>query len=87
VPAGVADALASEVAPGVGLLFDVVYAPWPTPLAQAWTEAGGAVSGGLDLLVHQAVGQITLMTGRRVDVGVLRDALGFKERHPSADGD
>jgi shikimate dehydrogenase len=75
VPAGGADALASAVDHPTGLLFDVVYASWPTPLARTWQEAGGAVASGLDLLVHQAIGQIELMTGRAVAVGVLRAAL------------
>lgn len=47
-----------------GLLFDVAYDPWPSPLAAAWSAAGGHVVGGLDLLVHQAVLQLALMTGR-----------------------
>ena len=55
-------------------LFDLVYAPWPTPLAAAARLGGARVLGGLDLLVHQAVGQIALMTGRVVEVEVLREA-------------
>ena len=46
-----------------GTLFDVLYEPWPTALAAAWAERGGAVVGGLDLLVHQAVLQVEQMTG------------------------
>jgi len=76
VPAGVADALAGQVPEGPGALLDVVYAPWPTRLGEAWREAAGVVVSGLDLLVHQAVGQVRLMTGRDVDVAVLRAALG-----------
>jgi shikimate dehydrogenase len=34
------------------------------------------VVGGHDLLVHQAVLQVELMTGRSVPVDVLRNALG-----------
>ena len=49
------------------MLFDVVYDPWPTPLAAAWVARGGAVVDGLDLLVHQAVLQVALMTGLEVD--------------------
>ncbi|MEU2157575.1 shikimate dehydrogenase [Streptomyces sp. NPDC019396] len=62
-PAGATDVLAPYVPERPGTLFDVVYDPWPTPLAAAWTEQGGAVVGGLDLLVHQAVLQVELMTG------------------------
>ena len=63
-PAGSTDALAASVPDTPGTLFDVVYEPWPTPLATAWSARSGAVVGGLDLLVHQAVLQVEQMTGR-----------------------
>ncbi|MFJ1648726.1 shikimate dehydrogenase [Streptomyces sp. NPDC088258] len=63
-PAGTTDALAASVPDRPGTLFDVLYEPWPTPLASAWSGAGGRVVSGLDLLVHQAVLQVELMTGR-----------------------
>lgn len=44
-------------------LFDVIYAPWPTPYAGRWSAAGHPVLGGVDLLVHQAAEQVLLMTG------------------------
>ncbi|MFE0704922.1 shikimate dehydrogenase [Streptomyces sp. NPDC058872] len=62
-PAGTTNALATAVPDRVGTLFDVLYDPWPTPLAAAWSERGGRVVGGLDLLVHQAVLQVEQMTG------------------------
>lgn len=63
-PAGTTDALAGAVPEAAGTLFDVLYEPWPTALAAAWSARGGAVVGGLDLLVHQAVLQVEQMTGR-----------------------
>ncbi|MEU2185052.1 shikimate dehydrogenase [Streptomyces thermolilacinus] len=63
-PAGATDELAASVPGSPGTLFDVLYDPWPTPLAAAWSGRGGAVLGGLDLLVHQAVLQVEQMTGR-----------------------
>jgi shikimate dehydrogenase len=63
-PAGATDALAGSVPDHPGALFDVLYDPWPTALAAAWSARGGAVVGGLDLLVHQAVLQVEQMTGR-----------------------
>ncbi|MBL1096559.1 shikimate dehydrogenase [Streptomyces coffeae] len=63
-PAGTTDALAGSVPDRPGALFDVLYDPWPTPLAAAWSARGGAVVGGLDLLVHQAVLQVEQMTRR-----------------------
>ncbi|GGV68297.1 MULTISPECIES: shikimate dehydrogenase [Streptomyces] len=63
-PAGATDALAAAVPERPATLFDVLYDPWPTELAARWSLAGGAVVGGLDLLVHQAVLQVERMTGR-----------------------
>lgn len=77
-PAGAVDRLV-EALTSAGtagrVLLDVVYVPWPTALAARWRAGGGAVAGGLDLLVHQAAGQVRLMTGHDVPVAVLRDAL------------
>lgn len=75
-PPGASDGLVGIVPSTPGLLFDVVYDPWPTPLAAVWSRGGGRVLGGLDLLVHQAVGQLALMTGQGVPVEVLRAAVG-----------
>ncbi|MFF2326393.1 MULTISPECIES: shikimate dehydrogenase [unclassified Streptomyces] len=63
-PAGTTDVLTGAVPDRPGTLFDVLYEPWPTALAAAWSARDGAVVGGLDLLVHQAVLQIEQMTGR-----------------------
>lgn len=41
-----------------GALFSAAYAPWPTPLVQAWTDA--PVISGLEMLLHQAVLQIRI---------------------------
>ncbi|MGW5402013.1 shikimate dehydrogenase [Streptomyces sp. NPDC003952] len=62
-PKGAADCFAGAVPAAPGVLFDVVYDPWPTALAAAWAGRGGRVLGGLDLLVHQAARQVELMTG------------------------
>lgn len=66
VPAGASDFLAERhwfsPADPVAVL-DVVYAPWPTPLAMAATKAGIPVASGADLLLHQAARQVELMTG------------------------
>lgn len=63
-PAGATDALTGAVPEVPGTLFDVLYDPWPTALAAAWSARGGTLLGGLDLLVHQAVLQVEQMTGR-----------------------
>ena len=78
LPAGAADSFVDRVVGRVGALFDVVYDPWPTPLAQAWSQRGGTVVAGLDLLVHQAALQVVLMTGTTASpaelVSVMRPA-------------
>ncbi|MFT4008558.1 MAG: shikimate dehydrogenase [Nocardioidaceae bacterium] len=56
--------------------FDVVYDPWPTPLALAAAARGVPLVSGLDLLVHQAVVQYRLMTGRDDDPLITMRAAG-----------
>ena len=68
VPASAPDFLAEHYVAGVpapACVFDVVYAPWPTRLAQAAQDAGATVVGGFELLLHQAAGQFELMTGHQ----------------------
>jgi len=71
VTAGAADDRAAEVAASAPVIFDAIYDPWPTALAQAAELAGRTVVNGLDLLVGQAVLQIELMTGHQVSADVL----------------
>jgi shikimate dehydrogenase len=74
LPGGAADAFADRLA-RVPALFDVIYAPWPTSAAAAVLEAGGTVVGGYAMLLHQAVRQVELMTGRTdVPVAAMRAA-------------
>jgi len=58
----------------VPVVFDVVYDPWPTPLAQAALDSGRDLVAGLDLLAHQAVIQVQLMAGGSVTADLLREA-------------
>jgi shikimate dehydrogenase len=64
------DALA--VAP---CLLDVIYHPWPTPLADAVAARGRRLATGLDMLLHQAFGQVEQFTGRSAPREAMRDAL------------
>jgi len=63
IPAAAQDAGVLAYADVVPVVFDVVYDPWPTPLAAHAQRAGTTLVAGLDLLVHQAVLQLQLMTG------------------------
>jgi shikimate dehydrogenase len=46
--------------PEATVLLDVTYAPWPTGIATGWVRAGGRIAPGIDMLVHQALGQVRL---------------------------
>lgn len=59
-------------------VLDVIYHPWPTPLATAVTNEGGVVATGLDMLLHQAFGQVEQFTGRPAPRSAMRDALRAK---------
>jgi shikimate dehydrogenase len=81
VPAVGAATVASQIAAGIvqaDAVFDVVYDPWPTALAEAAGAAGQHVISGYELLVHQAVGQFELMTDRQAPVAAMR-AAGLAE--------
>jgi len=71
VVANAADELAEALTASAPLVFDAIYAPWPTRLAEVATAAGRTVVSGLDLLVGQALLQVELMTGRSVSADVL----------------
>jgi shikimate dehydrogenase len=53
---------------------DVVYHPWPTPLAEAAVDAGSVVASGYAMLLHQAAAQVELMTGKPAPVEAMRAA-------------
>jgi shikimate dehydrogenase len=57
-----------------GVVFEVRYDPWPTPLAAAAIEDVRPLVSGLDLLVHQALLQVQLMTGQVPSLSTLRAA-------------
>lgn len=76
MPAHVCDALASLVSPRrAQVLLDVVYSPRHTDLVRSWRDAGGLVAHGIEMLTHQAVMQVKLMTGAEPDIEVMRLAV------------
>jgi shikimate dehydrogenase len=75
-PAGAADLLADSLAPGsCSLLFDVIYRPWPTVLASRWSDSGGKVMNGLELLLYQGIAQLSLALNRELDESALAEHL------------
>jgi len=93
LPPRAADPLAGELAAAFapnsgtagGVLLDVAYDPWPSRIAAAWTDAGGRVVPGLEMLLYQAVEQVRLFTGLEGPVpaeviDVMCDAVGAPRR-------
>jgi len=74
VPGGVIDRHAPDLT-AFPTVLDVVYHPWPTPLASAVSARGGRLVTGLDLLLHQAFEQVRLFTTRPAPREVMRSAL------------
>jgi shikimate dehydrogenase len=58
----------------VPVVFEVLYDPWPTPLALSAGRNGQVLVGGLDLLVHQAAVQFELFTGLTAPLEAMRAA-------------
>ena len=76
-PAGAADLYAERMrltAQAPRSVLDVVYHPWPTPLAQAAAAAGSVVVSGYAMLLHQAAAQVELMTGKPAPLEAMREA-------------
>jgi shikimate dehydrogenase len=77
-PSGAADLVAENIPAKVdGLLFDVLYKPWPTLIARRWSDGGGKVISGLELLLYQGIDQINIVhpLGREIIDSQLRSAL------------
>lgn len=71
--AGVASA--SPVRARTGTVWmDAVYAGWPTAFADSGEHTGARVVSGLEMLIHQAVRQVELMTGRVPPLNAVQQA-------------
>jgi 3-dehydroquinate dehydratase/shikimate dehydrogenase len=55
--------------------FDMIYDPPETRFLREARAAGATVIGGLEMLLHQAVGQFEAWTGMRAPLEVMRQAL------------
>jgi shikimate dehydrogenase len=93
LPPRAADPLAEELAPhgaggclkAHGVLLDVAYDPWPSRIATVFSDAGGRVVPGLEMLLYQAVEQVRHFTGLGDAVAaevidVMCDAVGAPRR-------
>lgn len=79
IPAAAQSGEVLDLAAGAQVVFEVIYEPWPTPLADRALGDGLVLVSGLDLLVHQAVLQVELMTGcARAPLAAMR-AAGERE--------
>ncbi|GAA3431049.1 shikimate dehydrogenase [Kutzneria kofuensis] len=74
VPVGAVEPVAGDIV-RAGCVFDVIYHPWPTPLAQAASDRGTRVVTGLDMLLHQAFAQVRWFTGLEAPREAMRAAL------------
>ncbi|MFG6502124.1 shikimate dehydrogenase family protein [Microbacterium sp. P05] len=78
---------ATSLAADGGLLVDVVYGSWPTPLAETWQLAGGRARSGLGMLAHQALRQVRIFVNGSPDEPVEREADVLAAMRQAAMGD
>ena len=72
IPAEAQDRQLVERCAAADVVFEVLYHPWPTPLAASVGDR--VLVSGLDLLVHQAAVQFEAFTGRPAPVAAMRAA-------------
>jgi shikimate dehydrogenase len=90
LPPRAADDLAASLAADAGaprsgaVLLDVAYDPRPTALCAAWAARGGVAVPGERMLLHQAVEQVRLMTGRPGPLTAMDAALADALDAPAA---
>jgi shikimate dehydrogenase len=84
VPARAQEGPALELVGSAAVVFEVVYDPWPTPVARRATSERLPLVSGMDLLVHQAVLQVVLMTGAEPPLERMRAAgeAALRSRRP-----
>jgi len=83
-PADTAAVFLDRVNDPQGVFFEVIYNPWPTVLLKKWKQVGGSYVDGLDLLIHQAISQIEIFSGQKLDrlsMAQLLRSEGLKALH------
>jgi shikimate dehydrogenase len=77
-PAGAADLLAENIDYQIsGLLYEVIYNPWPTVLSSKWDSLGLGVVSGLEMLIYQGIEQLRIATAFDKDREELAEYLRF----------
>lgn len=74
-PANVFDEYVPALKSARGVLVECLYKPWPTHLVNRYSELGGRVISGGDLLVEQAMFQIEIFSGKVFDFDSMRREL------------
>jgi len=75
LPSGGMDTFADRGPEIPGSLLDVSYNPWPSKLALEWILRRGFVVSGLEMLLHQAIRQFELMTGKKAPLKQMRESI------------
>ena len=75
VPSGAGDAIAQSLDFRIPVLCEVLYNPYPTPLLAKSQSLGSQTVDGMDLLVEQAMDQISLFSGMKFDLDEMRNVL------------
>lgn len=75
VPAGATDAMCAELDFVIPTFCEVLYNPFPTPLLAKARSLGSRTIDGMDLLVEQALDQISLFTKREFNFDWMRGEL------------
>ena len=75
VPAGAGDHLASRLTSADMTVCEVLYKPYPTIFLAQAQSIGARTIDGFDLLVEQALDQISLFSGLSFDQDAMRDLL------------
>jgi shikimate dehydrogenase len=75
VPSGASDQIAQSLDFTIPTFCEVLYKPFPTALLAKAESLGSQTMDGIDLLVEQAMEQVSLFTGESFDITEMRAAL------------
>ena len=67
-------------------VLSAAYDPWPTPLARYAEAVGATVVCGTEMLLHQAVYQVRLFSGRKIDDALPNESLIIDQMRAALQG-